>query len=188
LWIGVISAFSFLTVACGAANDAQDGFGDTSATPIAQEERAVTSSETGEMFFPKQKPGEGLYPSARIRGDLIVDPNGCLRIDRGGAGPGHLPLWPGYYELNTEGDRTRILDGEGDFVARVGGRIDTGGGEIHQGGTQVEVLRILEGHVGKEMARDLYESCPGPYWLVGPPGRPYPAVRNRLKELSEDPL
>jgi hypothetical protein len=98
----------------------------------------------------------------------VLDEEGCLRIDEGGAAPDTLPLWPSYFKLSTEGDEIRILDGEGDFVARVGSRIDTGGGEVQRGRTPRESFKILRDLVGQNTARQLRERCFGPYWLVGP--------------------
>jgi hypothetical protein len=139
--------------------------GTTTMTPTTE----ATTPPTSEVFFPKLKTSDGLPPSARIRGELVLDEEGCLRIDEGGAAPATLPLWPSYFKLSTGGDEIRILDGEGDFVARVGGRIDTGGGEMQHGETTPrETFQTLRRGVGEDMARELRERCPGPYWLVGP--------------------
>lgn len=130
-------------------------------------EESTNSQSVSNVFFPQLRPSDNLPPSAAIRGELVLDEEGCIRIDGGGT-TDFLPLWPSYFELSTEGDEIRILDGEGDFVARVGGTIDTGGGEIHQGGTPREIFENLKGLVGEDTAQELRERCPGPYWLVGP--------------------
>ncbi|CAN5875726.1 hypothetical protein BH23ACT11_BH23ACT11_25550 [soil metagenome] len=149
----------------GATGVTEEGL-TTTASPTT----AATTPPASEIFFPKQLPSDGLPASARIRGKLELDEKGCLRIDGGGGTPGVLPLWPSYFELSAEGDEINILDGEGDFVARVGGNIDTGGGEIHQnpGSGEREVYEILQNSVGESTARQLRERCPGPYWSVGP--------------------
>lgn len=139
--------------------------GTTTMTPTTE----ATTPPTSEVFFPKLKPSDGLPPSARISGELVLDEEGCLRIDEGGAAPATLPLWPSYFELSAEGDDIHVLDGRGDLVARVGGEIVTGGGEIQQGETTPrETFQALRGAVGQNTARQLRERCPGPYWLVGP--------------------
>lgn len=129
----------------------------------------ATTPPASDVLFPQQKPSDGLPMSAGITGELVLDEEGCIRIDSGGALPDSLPLWPSYFELSARGDEIRILDGEGDFVARVGGEIDTGGGEMQHGETTPrETLRVLRRGVGEDMARELRERCPGPYWIVGP--------------------
>lgn len=146
-------------------------------TGAAAEQRATTASSAmeattppaSEVLFPKQKPADGLPMSARIRGELVLDEEGCIRIDSGGGMANYLPLWPSYFELSAEGGELRILDGEGDFVARIGGRIDTGGGEmLHGETTPREIFQALRRGLGEDMAREVRERCPGPYWLVGP--------------------
>lgn len=168
------TAMAAVLAACGTTTVAQN----EETTPVTVEsttanvgttaEEGTNSQPVSEVFFPKLQPSDGLPPSARIRGELVLDEEGCLRIDGGADTPDTLPLWPSYFELSAEGDEIHILDGEGDFVARVGGRIVTGGGRIHQGGTQQEVFENLQRLVGETTARQLRERCPGPYWLVGP--------------------
>ena len=171
---------SLAGVACAATTTSEGNAGVTD-TAATTEEHTMSSSTTirrqattspsthQEVFFPQQKPTDALPPSARITGTLVVDDDGCLRINGSGDAPSHLPLWPSYYELSTEGDAIQVLDGKGDFVARVGGRIETGGGEVNQGGTQAELLKNLQNLLGEQSARKLYKRCTGPYWLVGPP-------------------
>ena len=160
--------------ACGAATVAEN---DENTSVTAKENTTVTgltmegatnSSSSSTVLFPKLQPSDRLPPSARIRGELVLNEEGCLRIDGGSGALDYLPLWPSYFELSTEGGEIRVLDGEGDFVARAGGKIDTGGGEIQQGGTPRETFEILRDLVGERMARQLRGRCPGPYWLVGP--------------------
>lgn len=170
---------SLIGVACGAttttggnvgATDNADTTEEPAVSPTATTgEQTTTSPSTQQVLFPKQEPTDALPPSARIAGKLVVDEDGCLRINSSDGTPNYLPLWPSYYELSIEGDVIQVLDGEGDFVARVGGRIETGGGEIRQQGTQAETLKNLQNLIGDQSARELYRRCPGPYWLVGPP-------------------
>lgn len=148
----------------GSAGDTQ--MGETMEIGSAIEE--TTSAPARDVFFPQSRPSDGLPASAGLSRELVLDEEGCIRIGGGGP-PYYLPLWPDYFELSAEGDEIRILDGEGDFVARVGGRIDTGGGEIQQGETTPrKTFQALRRLVGEDTARELRERCPGPYWIVGP--------------------
>jgi hypothetical protein len=171
-----------LAVACGTADNTQ-GTSDASteersasvgadkvADMVTAEPAATGSSLAQEVFFPQQKPSNALGPSARIRGKLAVDGDGCLRIKGSPNTRGSVAIWPSYYELDVEGSEVRILDGEKDFVARVGSRIDTGGGEV-PGLPGDDARTALEGmsSVSNELARELTERCRGPYWSVNPP-------------------
>lgn len=175
LFIGLVVA---VLAGCGSSAVDNSGATDEStsgATGVTEEGITTASPTTGvttppasSVLFPQQKPSDGLPMSAGISGELVLDEAGCLRID-GGSPPYFLPLWPSYFELSIQGDEIRILDGEGDFVARVGGEIDTGGGAMQHGETTPrETFRALRRGVGEDMARELRERCPGPYWLVGP--------------------
>jgi hypothetical protein len=144
--------------------------GVTDETTAASTTMEATTTPASGVLFPQQKPSDGLPMSARIRGELVLDEAGCLRIDSGGPPdfPKRLPLWPDYFELSARGDEIRVLDGEGDFVARVGGRIKTGGGTMQHGETTPrETFWFLRRGVGLDMARELQERCSGPYWIVG---------------------
>lgn len=166
----VRDCFGAVLAAC--SGGVAENNGSTNVT--VKEDAAATGPITedlppvSDVFFPKLQPSDELLPSARIRSDLVLDEEGCLRTDGGGGAPDYLPLWPSYFELSTEGDEIRVLDGEGAFVARIGGKIDTGGGEIQQGRTPRETFEVLRDLVGERTARQLRGRCPGPYWLVGP--------------------
>lgn len=163
---------TLVLAACGTgsveedAENSGDTVGQHATTSGSLMEDAPSASE---VLFPKQKPLDGLPMSAGITGELILDDEGCIRIDSGGAIPDRLPLWPSYFELSAEGGELRILDGEGDFVARIGGRIDTGGCELQHGETKPrETFQVLRRAVGGDMARQLRDRCSAPYWLIGP--------------------
>ncbi len=89
---------------------------------------------------------------------MFVDEGGCLRLEHGG-GFTEVPIWPPRFDLRTEGGEVRVLDGEGGIVARVGDRVEMGGGEVWS----LAGIRSVDGRT----RRELEERCPGPYWLVG---------------------
>lgn len=181
----ILFAIISLTVACGgAATSTEDSAGstasgttmkkdtteaDTIVTMQTTEKSTKTVSKERKVFFPQKKPADpdGLGASARLRGKLVVDEKGCLRIGPGRGRPGITPIWPSYYRLSTKGGEIRVLDGEGKFVARVGGRIDTGGGMARYPDTTAP----LEGGrvVSKQVARKVSRRCPGRYFFINPP-------------------
>ncbi|MCA1687254.1 MAG: hypothetical protein LC714_01335 [Actinobacteria bacterium] len=95
---------------------------------------------------------------AEISGQLVLDDEGCLRLEEH---PGHtdtVPIWPAGFELDTGGGEVRVLDEEGRVAAKVGERVYMGGGGIPK--DQVTVAN-------ERMLRELFERCPGEYWIVG---------------------
>lgn len=95
---------------------------------------------------------------AETSGELVLDDEGCLRVEEH---PGHadkVPVWPAGYGLDTSGGEVRVLDEEGRVAAKVGERVYMGGGEIPKG-------QIKLGDEG--MSKKLFERCPGTYWVVG---------------------
>ncbi len=95
---------------------------------------------------------------AEISGKLVLDDEGCLRIEEH---PGHtvtVPIWPAGFEPDTSGDEVSVLDDEGRVAATVGERVYMGGGGVPKD----RVTLADEG-----MLRELFERCPGEYWIVG---------------------
>ncbi len=95
---------------------------------------------------------------AEVRGKLILDDEGCLRIEEH---PGHaeaVPIWPAGFELETGSDEVSVLDDEGRVAATVGEEVYMGGGVIPK--DQVTLA-------DERMSRELFERCPGEYWIVG---------------------
>jgi hypothetical protein len=183
LLAALIFVYSPVAVACGTVADTGSDSQNT-ASGSTVEKRDTTVETNGEtattttrssattvsrargVFFPRAKPSDALGASARIRGKLVADKEGCLRIRAGRDERGVVPIWPSYFDLSTERDEFEILDGEGDFVARVGDEIDTGGGVMRHPDT-TEPLKG-GGIVSRQLARKLSERCPGQYWLVNP--------------------
>ena len=116
---------------------------------------AVEGTPEDEVFFPKHEEGE--VPAALAAGRLVLDDEGCIRMKPLPQDPGFVPIWPSDYELDIEGDKIQILNGEGKVVAQIGEEVSMGGG-------QVDVQRSL---VAARTARELRERCPGGgYWVV----------------------
>ena len=108
----------------------------------------ASSSDASDAFFPKQRPG-GDMMMADIRGEFLLDDEGCLRV----AGNDRVvPIWPADFSVDREDGQVRVLNSRGRVVARVGEEVYMGGGEVG---------RSLEGIAGVE------KRCSGTYWLVG---------------------
>lgn len=98
------------------------------------------------VYFPKQAP-VNVYMQALLEGTLVLDANGCLRVD---GGPGFMPLvlWHYDFEARILEDSVEVLNGAGQVVARTGEPVRMGGGAAVFPG-----LPSL--------------ACPGPYWVLG---------------------
>lgn len=145
---------------------------DTTVTPTTED----TSPTASDVFFAKKKPVGGLSASARNSGVLTLDEKGCFRIKSVEGRRGHVPIWPASFEMRVEGDEIRILDGQGDLVARVGERLVVGGGEFPGIGRESTLPLESIPSVSKQVGRKLEERCPGQYWLVAPPAPPHRTV------------
>ena len=64
-----------------------------------------------------------------MQGTLILDENGCLRVD-GGNGDDLLMLWHHNFTLRVSGEKVEVINGQGQVVARVGENMTGGGGEV----------------------------------------------------------
>jgi hypothetical protein len=121
----------------------------------------TTSAPRDEVFFPRQRQG-GEQMMAEISGKLVLDDEGCLRMEEH---PGHaetVPIWPSGFELDT-GDEVIVLDDEGRVAATVGEKVYMGGGGVPKDRVTLADERML---------RELFERCPGEYWIVGSEVRP----------------
>lgn len=99
-----------------------------------------------------------LYDSL-TRGRLVADDKGCLRMSDQ-YGTATVPLWPPKYTPDTKGDEIRVRDAKGKVVAQVGERVTLGGGGV--GKDMVKNDRLVNGRT----ERELFERCPGNYFLV----------------------
>jgi hypothetical protein len=101
------------------------------------------------IYFPKQAPSN-TYMLALLEGRLILDENGCLRVQVQ-SGSADLILWRSDFELQVGSEGVEILNDEGQVAARVGEEVRVGGGE--------GALNAIPGMP--------LEACPGPYWSMG---------------------
>ncbi len=108
------------------------------------------------------RPGDQSGLMALIRAELEIDREGCLRFGFSRGPGGYLPVWPPGYSLKVQDGDGLILDERGRPVARVGDRVETGGGEYGEIGTA--------GGYG-EMRRRLGVPgrCEGTFWIITPP-------------------
>jgi hypothetical protein len=139
-----VLAVSLASAACGAG-------------PGAGGDETTATASDAEVLFPQQRPG-GESMMAEISGELVLDDDGCLRVKATPKDPGRTPVWPAGYGLDTSGGEVRVLDEEGRIAAKVGERVYMGGGEIPKG--QIKLA-------DERMAKELFERCPGGYWVVG---------------------
>ncbi len=104
------------------------------------------------IYFPRQAPAVGGM-EALLEGTLILDDNGCLRVQHESMSLAESPvvIWHYDFSLETAGEEITVLNGDGEPVGRVGEWTRMGGGE---GG------RMLA-------APEMPEACPGPYWILG---------------------
>ena len=95
---------------------------------------------------------------AETSGELVLDDEGCLRVKTTPRDPGATPVWPAGFELEKSAGEVSVLDQEGRIVARVGEEVYMGGGEIPR-----DEIDLAD----ERMRRELFERCPGDYWIVG---------------------
>lgn len=97
---------------------------------------------------------------SEIRGELVLDDRGCLRVRDGGTDS--LVIWPAGFGVKRTDGEVRVIDGEGEVAARVGREIYAGGGMVPSTSAVGQTRRVLR------------ERCPGPYWIAAPPVRTSP--------------
>ena len=143
-------------VACDAEQPAQ-GSGETP-TPRASTTPSGASSGVPGVFFAERQTGGGSMLS-EIRGELVLDERGCLRVRHQDSGSPAI-VWPNGFETERSDGGIRILDREGEVVAKVGKAVYmSGGGTPIRGNEAVDDRTRLE----------LLERCPGGYWVAGSP-------------------
>jgi hypothetical protein len=109
------------------------------------------SAQSDTPYFPVLRGKVGM--EALATGMLILE-DGYLRLSPSYSDDNFLIIWPKGYSLDKNGDEIRILDEEGQVVARVGDNISAAGGEV-------ECLSVfwLKGGF-------LPFNCKGPYWVT----------------------
>ena len=108
------------------------------------------------IFFPQLLPanGERAYPEALLEGTLIIA-NVCLRVQAREGDTSYLIIWPPHVVLNITDNTIQVTDQESQAVAKVGGAVQLGGGEISTEAPMIQELR-----------EPLPATCPGPYWIA----------------------
>ena len=114
-----------------------------------------------EPYFPTQKELAKSYMLSLLTGGtLIIDNAGYIRIGTPGlatsSANGSLIIWPYGYSFKTEGTNIWIISDEGQTVARVGDKLDIGGGFV-----DASVAAVLIGHT-------LPKNAVGPYYIAAP--------------------
>lgn len=103
------------------------------------------------IYFPRQAPTIGGM-AALLEGRLILDENGCLRVQPEDASFKDAPVvvWHYDFTLTVENGEIVIWNGMGEPVGRVGEWTRMGGGQSHS------------------LAQpDMPAGCPSPYWILG---------------------
>lgn len=152
--LALASALVIVTflAACGANTSSQ---GPEGGAPVGTTPETSSDGVPG-VLFPGRPPG-GVDMMSEIRGGLVLDGRGCLRVNSGGTDS--VVIWPAGFGIEGSGRNVRVLDGEGEIVARVGRAIYMGGGQA----SPVGVAGLTR--------RELRERCPGPFWIAAPPVR-----------------
>ncbi len=113
--------------------------------------REYTGPEGQTIYFPKQAPAAA-YMEALLEGILILDDNGCLRVQHESMSLAEAPviIWHYDFSLDINDEEIIVLNGDEEPVGRVGEWTRMGGGETRS----IDEPEIPEG-------------CPGPYWILG---------------------
>ena len=144
-------------VSCEAGQPAQSS-GEPQ-TARASSSPAVASSRVPGVFVAERRPG-GEYMLSEIRGELVLDERGCLRVRHRGVSS--VIVWPSGFEPERSDGGVRILDREGEVVAKVGEAVYMGGG-----GTPIRGSEAVDDGT----RRELLKRCPGSYWVAATPVR-----------------
>jgi|GEM_PF-1174794 len=103
------------------------------------------------IYLPKQAPTD-IYLEGEVRGTLLLDENGCLRVASEWEDAAYLVLWRADHTLRF-GEGIEVVDGSGQVVARAGEEIRGGGGYLSGQDPAIPGMPI--------------EACPGPYITLG---------------------
>jgi hypothetical protein len=119
------------------------------------------SKRYAEPFFPTQiLPAKAYMLSLLQGGTLVIDNAGYIRIGSpnlpASSANGPLIIWPYGYSFKTEGTNIWIVSDTGQTVARVGDKLDIGGGFV-----DASVAAVLIGQA-------LPKNAVGPYYIAAP--------------------
>jgi hypothetical protein len=120
----------------------------------------TSTANVPEVSFAERQPG-GEHLLSEIRGELILDDEGCLRV-RTRSGARDVVVWPADFKADEADGEVRVLDSQGRVVARVGEAVYMGGGESPVSDNEA---------VDERTRQELRERCPGTYWIAAPPVR-----------------
>ena len=109
--------------ACGAGSGPQPA-GDPGARGGTDTQ---TTSGASEVFFPQAREGLDGGPAAGMAGKLVLDGEGCLRVESSRQGGTWIPVWPANLRLEMRGSKVCVADGGGRTVAEVGKKVCMGG-------------------------------------------------------------
>jgi len=113
------------------------------------------------VFFPQLAPqiSPSLPDTSGIEGVLIND-NGCLRVESSVGGESALVLWPPEVILHPTPDVIEVRKQDGSVVARVGEMVRFGGSGF-EASDQAKVASYAE-----QLREPLPQQCVGPYWVA----------------------
>lgn len=109
---------------------------------------------TSTPYFPAQSDPGFFQMQARAEGRLILD-EGYLRL-KPTFGESYMIIWPYGHTVRLEDKTIQVLDTDGQVVARVGDRMEIGGGVV-------DSTEVIEDYIGQPLPPD----CTGPYWISG---------------------
>lgn len=143
-----IATLSLAILAVAACGDAVDPAGDETPEP------ALAVEDRGEIVFLTQNVVPLVAMDALYEGRVVVDDEGCLRLDTPTAS---TVVWPRDYDVEARDDGFVVVNGEGAEVGTVGGAFSLAGGEVNE-------LSDAMGFTSEDRARAA-ERCPGRYWI-----------------------
>lgn len=120
---------------------------------------ALEARLSGELAFLAMRITPDAHMDALFEGAVEEDDAGCLRLD---SPDDATVVWPRGWGYDRQGATVRILNADGQLVARIGEQMSLGGGEV-------DTLPAAMGFTQAD--RDLAENhCPGRYWIVSDAG------------------
>lgn len=164
VWLTLLCMIAFLAFACSDASigDLSDS---TSDVQNSTTEASPPEENSGVVFIKRTEPTRPNedYMTAAGGGKLVVDEEGCLRFGR----RGDLPVWPYEYSLTVKEGEMVILNGDGRVEARIGDRVEVGGGQVETGaGSTPEAAR--RGFEERRRELGIPDKCRGSLWYVTP--------------------
>lgn len=126
---------------------------------------AACGKDGDSIFDPADPPGTifivesqlpGAYYDAMVRGRLVRDGAGCLRLDGAGA---LTVIWPLGSTIEIRNGEIYVLNREGQQLAKVGDQTELGGRHSDT------IDRVYLSERDRHLALN---HCPGEYWLAQP--------------------